>query len=188
MTETVSIRRATVDDLDALLDLREAVAKEGIWIGAELPLDREGDRRRFATTIEDQDDGTSAVMLVANLEGGTVVGSLAMQNPIGIAHLGMNVADGYRGAGIGHALVTAGIEWARQAGAHKVDLEHWPWNHRARALYERSGFVEEGYKRRHYRRKDGSLWDAVVMGLVLDRSAPGHDVRATEPPTSEPPT
>lgn len=179
---TVTIRRAALDDLDALLDLREAVAGEGIWIAAELPLDRDGDRVEHRATIEAQADGTSAAMFVATLDDGSIVGALSMQNPIGIAHLGTNIADGHRGQGIGTALVAAGVEWARRAGAHKVDLEHWPWNHHARALYERFGFVEEGYRRRQYRRKDGSLWDSVVMGLVLDETAPGHDERASAPP------
>jgi putative acetyltransferase len=49
----------------------------------------------------------------------------------------------------------------------------WPHNHPARQLYERFGFVEEGRLRRHYRRQNGELWDAIVMGLVLDDSSPG---------------
>ncbi len=177
----VIIRRATSADLDDLLDLREAVASEGVWIGAQVPLDREGDRAKHLDTIERQDDGTSAVCLVAEIDG-TVVGSLAVLARVGIGDLGMNVADGHRGQGVGAALVAAAIEWARAAGVHKVELEHWPWNHRARALYERFGFVEEGYRRRQYRRKDGSLWDSVVMGLVLDEGAPGHEEGASEPP------
>lgn len=178
----VTIRRATRDDLEALLDLRDAVAGEGVWIGAQVPLDRADDRARHLDTIERQEDGTSCVFLVAELDG-KMVGSLSMHARIGIADLGMQVADGHRGQGIGAALVAEAIEWARGAGVHKVELEHWPWNRRARALYERFGFVEEGYRRRQYRRKDGALWDSVVMGLVLDEDAPGHDERATELPT-----
>jgi RimJ/RimL family protein N-acetyltransferase len=74
---------------------------------------------------------------------------------------------------VGSALLTAAIDWARQAGAHKLHLEHWPTNEAAVALYEKFGFVEEGYLRRHYRRRSGELWDAVVRGLVLDEEAPG---------------
>ena len=119
---------------------------------------------------------------MAETGGGTIVGGLSMHARIGIADLGMNIADGHRGQGIGAGLLDAALGWAREKGAHKVQLEHWPWNHAARRLYERHGFVEEGYRRRQYRRKDGSLWDSVVMGLVLEEEAPGHDERATEPP------
>lgn len=182
---TVTVRLAAADDLDALIALRTLVAREGVWIAAEFPLDEARDRRNHAASIVTghATDGTerTAAMFVAEVDG-VIVGSLGLQNPIGIAHLGMCVADGHRGHGVGHALMEAGIEWARAAGAHKVDLDLWPWNHRARALYERFGFVEEGYRRRHYRRRDGSLWDAVEMGLVLDDGAPGHEVGAVEPP------
>ena len=175
----VHVRRATLGDLDELIALRVEVARAGIWIGAELPPDEARDRGRFTATIE---DGQNAVMFVAEVDNGQLVGNIDVVNPIGIAHIGMNVADGHRGQGIGVALMDAAVAWARDAGAHKMDLDHWPWNHRARALYERFGFVEEGYRRRHWRRKDGSLWDAVTMGPVLDREAPGHGVRAVEPP------
>lgn len=178
----VTIRRATHDDLDELIELRRQVAAEGVWIGAELPLDAAGDRAKFAHTVDDAAAGQPALMLVAEAADGTLVGPLTMLAPIGIAHLGMNIADGHRGGGIGAAMMEEAIAWARSIGAHKVDLEHWPWNHAARRLYERFGFVEEGYRRRQYRRKDGSLWDSVEMGLVLDEGAPGHDERATDPP------
>ncbi len=177
----VTVRPATLDDLDEIIELRVQVASEGIWIGAELPLDEDGDRAKFTQSIEVAADGRTAAFFVAVVDG-ALVGSLGMQNPIGIAHLGMNVADGHRGQGVGKALMEVALDWARAAGAHKIDLEMWPWNHGARALYERFGFCEEGYRRRQYRRKDGSLWDAVAMGLVLDEASPGHDFRATEPP------
>mgnify|MGYP000948480023 FL=1 len=43
-------------------------------------------------------------------------------------------------------------------------------------LYEGMGFVQEGYLRRHYPRKTGELWDAVVMGLVLNEETPGSSL------------
>jgi RimJ/RimL family protein N-acetyltransferase len=49
----------------------------------------------------------------------------------------------------------------------------WPHNGAALRLYERTGFVVEGRLRRHWRRRNGELWDALLMGLVLDTSSPG---------------
>jgi RimJ/RimL family protein N-acetyltransferase len=54
-----------------------------------------------------------------------------------------------------------------------VALQVWPHNQAARRLYLRHGFAEEGLLRRHYPRRNGELWDAVVMGLVLDETSPG---------------
>src|SRR6266508_2058891 len=76
-------------------------------------------------------------------------------------------AEGWRGRGVGSALLRAGIEWARGAGAHKVALQVWPHNAAALALYEKFGFQREGLLRGHYRRRNGELWDAIVMGLPL---------------------
>jgi RimJ/RimL family protein N-acetyltransferase len=50
---------------------------------------------------------------------------------------------------------------------HKIALQVWPHNEAALALYRSSGFEQEGYLRQHYRRKNGELWDAVVMGRLV---------------------
>ena len=42
----------------------------------------------------------------------------------------------------------------------------FPHNEAAIALYERFGFVREGYRRRHYRRA-GELIDAVLMAYEV---------------------
>ena len=169
MTEGVgfSIRPATEDDLDGMMALREAVAAEGRWIGAEVPLDVEGDRERLRPGQPD-----TATFVAIEDETGAVIGNLGVGLArYMVADLGMNVSEGWRGRGVGRALLTAGIDWARSVGAHKVALQLWPHNDRARRLYESAGFVQEGYLRRHYPRKNGELWDAVIMGLRLDEPA-----------------
>lgn len=151
------------------MELRRQVAGEGRWIGAELPLDEAGDRATLLRGIE----GADAALFVATVgdtsSGTTIVGNLGISLPrYKVADLGMLVADRWRGRGVGSALLEAGIDWARQHGAHKVALQHWPHNEGARALYAKFGFEQEGYLRRHYPRRNGDLWDAVVLGLVLD--------------------
>jgi ribosomal protein S18 acetylase RimI-like enzyme len=81
-----------------------------------------------------------------------------------VADVGMLIIEGWRGRGIGRALLDAAIDWAATAGAHKMALETWPHNDAAIQLYRRAGFVEEGRKVRHYRRQNGELWDSVLMG------------------------
>jgi len=164
-TRAVTVRPATATDLERLMALRTDVAREGRWIGAELPLDEEGDRAMLQRGI---DAGADNVLFVAE-SGGAVVGNLGMHVArYGVAEFGMLVADDWRGRGVGSALVEAAIAWAREAGAHKLALQHWPDNHAAHRLYEKYGFEQEGYLRRQYPRKNGEIWDAVVMGLVLD--------------------
>jgi RimJ/RimL family protein N-acetyltransferase len=98
-----------------------------------------------------------------------MVGELGIEvASYGVADFGMMVAADARGRGAGSALLSAAIDWAREAGVHKIALQAWPHNEPAIALYRKFGFEQEGYLRRHYRRRNGDLWDAVVMGLPLD--------------------
>lgn len=48
------------------------------------------------------------------------------------------------GSGVGAALMRANIAWARNAGHGSIWLGVWERNHRAKAFYERWGFVEVG--------------------------------------------
>jgi ribosomal protein S18 acetylase RimI-like enzyme len=160
----VTVRRATAADADAVVAMLVEVAGEGRWIATEAPVDVEQRRRRLVEDIERED----AIVLVAEA-GGQPVGELGLHLArYGVADLGMAVAAGWRGRGIGSALLAEAIDQARTAGAHKVALQVWPHNAAAIALYERFGFQHEGYLTRHYRRRSGELWDAVVMGLPLD--------------------
>jgi RimJ/RimL family protein N-acetyltransferase len=160
----VIVRPATLDDADALVAMLVEVAGEGRWIGAEAPVDVERRRDRMVREVE----GDDAVVLVAEAAG-TPVGQLGLRlTGYGVADLGMVVAAAWRGRGVGTALLGEAVERARAAGAHKIALQVWPHNAAAIALYERFGFEREGYLRRHYRRRSGELWDAIVMGLRLD--------------------
>src|SRR5918998_338260 len=71
----------------------------------------------------------------------------------------------------GRALMDAAMTWLAASDMHKVELEVWPDNERAIALYERYGFEVEGLRRDHYRRRDGSLRSALIMARLLRREA-----------------
>lgn len=167
---TPVVRPATPDDIDAVLELTHQVAAERRWIGTEPGFDE--DRRR--TWMVEYTEGGDGTVLVVEA-GGRIVGSgfLTFQ-PYGIADLGMFLAEGHRGQGLGSMLVTALIDAARaRDGIHKIALQLWPHNTAAHALYLKHGFVDEGRLRRHWPRQNGELWDAIVMGLVLDEERPG---------------
>ncbi len=162
------IRPATESDLDHLVDLVWAVAAEGRWIGTEVPFDRAARRAGLANRVA----GRVGTLLVAEAARAgrepEVVGHLTVElTSYGVAQVGMLLAEGWRGLGIGTALLDAGLAWAADAGAHKAALEVWPHNEAGLALYRKAGFVEEGRKRRHYRRANGELWDGILMGRAL---------------------
>jgi RimJ/RimL family protein N-acetyltransferase len=161
------VRRAREPDLPAVFDSFERTAAEGKWIGSELPLDRTDRIARWRDFIA----GTEGVMLVAEVDG-EIVGGSSLQwighCGTGLLGLGMWLDAPYRGRGLGTALLTESITWAKDNGAHKITLEVWPHNDAALALYRRFGFEQEGYLRRHWRRRNGELWDSIVMGLLLE--------------------
>jgi ribosomal protein S18 acetylase RimI-like enzyme len=164
----LNVRRATAEDFDAWFRLFEQVAAEGRWIGSEAPLDRPARRQSFERTL----DADTAATFVAEAAG-LLLGHLGVTLEHGLAEIGMMVSDEYRGQGIGSALMEACIEWCRAKRAHKITLAVWPHNMPGLALYEKFGFVVEGRLVRHYRRRNGELWDVIVMGLELDSDSPG---------------
>ena len=161
-----TVRPATEADLDRWLDLFESVAAERIYIGTETPLDRERQRQRFTERLA---SGSEAELVA--VDGHEIVGMIGLGDRRGLVHFGMLVAPGRRGRGIGTALMRAGLDWARARGAHKMELQVWPHNTSAIELYEKFGFVREGYLIKHWKRRNGELWDAVIMGLLLEPAA-----------------
>jgi len=164
----VVIRQEQEADVEAVLDVLESVAAEGRWIASELPWDRAARAASIRAALQDP---ATFGGFVADLDG-RVVGSIGLHlAPYGVVEFGMAILDGHRGRGIGTRLLRAGVEWAREIGAHKVGMQVWPHNEPAIALYEKEGFAIEGRLRAHYRRNNGELWDALVMGLVLEPSS-----------------
>jgi RimJ/RimL family protein N-acetyltransferase len=159
------IRAAQPEDVDGVLGLVEEVASERQHILTEPPIDRERRAKQFRETVRSEE----AQVFIAEAEG-DVVGELTAfgRTSTGPATIGMAVAAAWRGQGVGTALMDACVEWARDAGVHKLSLEVFPWNEPAIALYRKFGFVEEGRLHKHYRRQSGELWDVLAMGLVLE--------------------
>ena len=159
----VEVRPMNPGDVDDFLDLLEIVAAEKRYIGTEAPIDRARKRDQYLEGIESDRWGS----LVALGPDGVIVGEIGLKNMNGLIEIGMLVAPDKRGHGIGSALLIAGLDWARARQAHKMTLQVWPGNEAARKLYAKFGFVEEGYLRRQWKRRNGEIWDAIVMGLQL---------------------
>jgi RimJ/RimL family protein N-acetyltransferase len=161
-----TVRPATAADLDEVFDVFAAVAEERVHIGSEPPLDRPRRLQRWRALLDDPKE----VMFVAVADG-RIVGNAGLEW-VGAAEVGMAIAFGWRGKGVGSGLLKACIEWAEAHDMHKMELKVWPHNDAAIALYEKFGFEREGYLKRHYRRSSGEIWDCIIMGLQLPRSDP----------------
>jgi RimJ/RimL family protein N-acetyltransferase len=151
------IRPARDADRLPLAVLFAAVAEERDGIATEPPVDV--DARAASWTI----GGTLVAVAEAEL-----IGSLVVEpSRHGFGEIGMAVARDWRGRGVGAALLTAAIEWARGRGLHKLSLGVFSHNTAAIELYRKFGFVEEGRRIKQYRRTSGELWDSIEMGLLL---------------------
>jgi putative acetyltransferase len=170
MLASVLIRPARPVDVPGIITLFTAIAEERDSIGTEPGFDV---AQRQSSILKSIDDAASCV-LVAAVED-VVVGNLGIQ----AQHrqipgsLGMMVGREHRGQGIGGRLLDDSLHWARGSDLHKVALEAWPHNTAAIGLYRSRGFTVESRLRRHYRRANGELWDAVTMGLMLDTQSSG---------------
>jgi RimJ/RimL family protein N-acetyltransferase len=151
------VRPAADDDRSALAAIVSVVAEERDKIAAEPPVDIEARAAAF--------DLEGSFVAVAD---GTIIGSIKVDpHRRGYGGIGMLVVREWRGCGVGSALLTAAVDWARVRGLHKLSLEVFPGNAAAIGLYRKFGFVEEGRRVKHLRRASGELWDVVEMGLLL---------------------
>jgi RimJ/RimL family protein N-acetyltransferase len=159
-----TIRPAQAGDARAMAELYAAVAAERDGIAGEPPVDLE----ERTAAISRGTPGSIVAVAGTRAGGSEVVGMIHIEaSRFGFGEFGMLVARGWRGAGVGSALVQAAIAWAREHGLHKLCLEVFPHNTAGLALYRKAGFAEEGRRIRQYRRASGERWDSVVMGLEL---------------------
>jgi len=154
-----TVRQGRPDDGRQMAELFAAVAQERDGIVTEPPVDVEQRAAAFAASAD------GSVVAVAD---GRIIGGLHVEvSRFGFGELGMMVDRGWRGRGVGSALMQAAIDWSRAQGLHKLCLEVFPHNTAGIALYRKAGFTEEGRRVRQYRRASGEQWDTIVMGLIL---------------------
>jgi RimJ/RimL family protein N-acetyltransferase len=158
------VRPLRRDEIETLLDQLEEVAGERRWIASEPPIPRERWREGFERRW---DDDYSTILAAVDAQEQLVGHLSADAREDRPAEIGMAVVEDWRGRGVGTALMEACVEWAREHGIHKLALQVWPHNDAAIHLYENFGFEREGLLRSHYRRQNGELWDAIVMGRLL---------------------
>jgi RimJ/RimL family protein N-acetyltransferase len=162
------IRPADPHDAADLVALAEAVGSEPEgWLISDSRWRSVGEERRYLRAVRKHPD---AAVFVAETDG-VVVGRLSVArdpHPASrhVADLGLMVAAGARRRGIGFALLVEAAGWARRVGVRKLELHVFPHNEAAIRLYERFGFVREGYRTAHYRRGREYV-DAILMAYTV---------------------
>lgn len=95
----------------------------------------------YAEWIKNSASGREELALVAQADGqpaGYFTGHIAA----GVGHIGLfAVADGFRGRGVGQALLQNGLAWFAQHGVGLVDVVTQGRNIGAQRIYQRAGFI-----------------------------------------------
>jgi putative acetyltransferase len=164
----VNVRPADPRDAAFLVALAESVGSEPEgWLISDSRWRSVADERRYLRAVRKHPD---AAVFVAENERG-IVGRLSVArdpHPASrhVADLGLMVAADARRQGVGWALLEQAVEWARAGGVTKLELHVFPHNEPAIRLYEKFGFVKEGYRHDQYRRGRDFV-DAILMAYPV---------------------
>jgi ribosomal protein S18 acetylase RimI-like enzyme len=159
----ISIRPAQLADDAALVE-----ADDATWNTLTTPAPHPGNPRSHFARMPVED------VIVGELDG-RVVGYVVLRNEFGdvpshrhvLEISGLAVHPDAAGHGIGGQLVDAAVAEAARRGARKVTLRVLGHNDRARRLYERCGFTDEGVLREEFL-LDGAFVDDVRMARFVD--------------------
>lgn len=133
----MQVRAATFEDCDAIGAGMKVVIDEGTWLATEEASAEElAERHRGALLA-----GEPVFVLE---DGGEIVGCLGLRETVsGVQYLGMWVLPARRRHGGGRMLVEAAVD-DLPPDVHKIELEVFPDNEAAIALYRKMGFEERG--------------------------------------------
>ena len=163
----IALRRATVDDVDWLLDLYTSEEVEPFLSGR-------GARDRDAVLAEVERstrEPTVFGQMVIEVDGERA-GALhyrEVNGPSRIVHLGgLAVHPSFRGRRLADDAARLAQRFlVGELDYHRIELACFGYNERAIAHAERAGFVREGVKRKAYLRH-GEWQDAVQFALLAE--------------------
>ena len=126
-------------------------------------------------------DATDRFLVLAIEADGTLIGAMVLRNlenlPSRSATFGIIIGDfAYLDRGYGTEASTLLLDYAFAVlGYHKINLDLFEYNARARAMYEKLGFVVEGRRRENHWSR-GRFWDDILMGVTAEEWWSKHGV------------
>jgi RimJ/RimL family protein N-acetyltransferase len=164
---TVSLRRATVDDVDFLVGLiggpetrpylgnRAADTRERALADVERSQRDPAEYGWFVIEADGERAGCVAFERVSEQHRIVEAGRFAIDPRFRGRRIGIEGAQAFQRLVLG------------ELGFHRIELKVYAFNERAIAHAEASGYVREGVQRRAYL-KDGEWVDAVLFALVAE--------------------
>ena len=131
--------------------------------------------RRWYGSRGEQDDRLDLAIVeraTGEYAGEVVLNDLDRDNRSIGFRIGLRKA--FQDRGLGSEATRLIVDYAFETlGVHRVELEVYAFNPRARRVYERAGFVHEGTKR-HALRWDGEWIDAELMSMLATDPRPAR--------------
>jgi GNAT superfamily N-acetyltransferase len=146
---TVEVRPATVDDLDALAELRPHVHDLHVAARPDYFKPVTFDAARAAAARWFQQANARVLLAVADgIAAGYVLTYFVARDGDATVHGWrmllvdqIAVRESHRRHGVGKALLDAAADLARELGAERLDLEVWAFNDRAQRFFASQGFA-----------------------------------------------
>ena len=164
------VRGIEIADSEAMIEYLAAIAGESdnLTFGPG----------EFSPTLEEEEGYIKAMLKAKNnlalvaVSGGRIIGNISFSGGTRsrLAHcgeFGISVLKEFWGRGVAAVLLRQMIEWARKNRITKINLKVKEDNLAAIKLYESFGFETEGRLRREFK-IDGTYFDAILMGLLID--------------------
>jgi putative acetyltransferase len=178
MPDTIKIRSAHAEDAIVLAPAERTIAETpGFLVSKPHELIDEN----FEEKISELESCVNGKYLVAEI-GNTIVAH-GMLNPLPLDALGhvvqltLVVHKGWQGKGVGKALLSALLEWAKsEPTVEKIELCVRSSNFVAQDLYKKMGFTEEGRWRKRIKIGERKYLDDVLMGLWVGDANQGDRI------------
>lgn len=164
----VKIRKAVYGDAEQLIKVIRNVEESGYMLFD--PGERKVAPESFAKFIEATNQNEKSGIFLAE-DKNRIVGYIFVQNEklnriSHRAYIVMGIHSDSRGQGIGKALFTHVMDWAKGVNLHRLDLTVIAKNDAAVALYQKMGFEIEGVKR-HSLLIDNEYVDEYYMSKLI---------------------
>ena len=164
----VVIRLPRWEDLEGLMKYINSLVDEEVEIVLTKKVTREEEAEWLAKRLVSIDKG-DVIHVVAEVNGEIVAGAEVGKQRHLMSHVGMlgiGVKSGFRGIGLGTAIMKTLIEESRKAGLKVLVLDVFETNNTAKELYKKMGFKEVGKIPKGVLRK-GNYIDLLRMALEL---------------------
>ncbi len=164
----VLLRPPKWEDLEGLMEYINSLVDECMEIMLTEKVTREEEAEWLAKRLVEIDKG-DVIHLVAEVNDEIVAGAEVGKQKYRMSHvgvLGIGIKSGFRGIGIGTAIMKTLIEEAKKAGLKVLVLDVFDTNKTAKKLYKKMGFKEVGKIPKGICR-NGKYIDLVKMSLEL---------------------